>query len=80
MLEVAASILAGRGFGFQIPSRTSSSQLYVSQLDRMVLKKVLKERIFANTSQVRALYFCSFFYLLLLDVPSVIGETMLIDQ
>jgi len=53
MLEIAASILAGRGFGFKIPSRTASSQLYVSELDRMVLKKVLKERVFANTSQVR---------------------------
>lgn len=36
-VEVAESILAGRGFGFRIPTRTSGNQKYVEELDRIVL-------------------------------------------
>eukprot|EP00041_Stephanoeca_diplocostata_P026779 m.727925 g.727925 ORF g.727925 m.727925 type:complete len:429 (-) comp23039_c0_seq5:2990-4276(-) len=53
MLQLATTILAGNGFTFSIPSRSATNQLYVPDLDRIVLKRQLKDRAFANTKSVR---------------------------
>lgn len=37
----------------QVPSRSSSNQLYVPELERIVLRAATKQRAFANTSTVR---------------------------
>ncbi|KAJ0987700.1 hypothetical protein J5N97_006056 [Dioscorea zingiberensis] len=52
-LSAARSILSGRGFSFSIPSRSSSNQLYLPELDRIVLKDKTSSRAFANLSTVR---------------------------
>ena len=38
MLQVAATILQGNGFAYDLPSRAKGNQLYVPELDRIVLK------------------------------------------
>jgi meiotic recombination protein SPO11 len=38
VLKIAHSILAGNGFAFDVPSRSAANQLYVPELDRIVLK------------------------------------------
>lgn len=53
ILAVAKSILAGNGFGYNIPSRSGVNQLYVPELDRIVLKDKASFREFANISSVR---------------------------
>lgn len=53
VLEAAKSILNGNGYGFSIPSRTSGNQLYVPELDRIVLKDKVSVRSFASMSSVR---------------------------
>ncbi|KAH9735539.1 DNA topoisomerase 6 subunit A [Citrus sinensis] len=53
ILQIARSILAGNGFSFQVPSRASSNQLYVPELDRIVLKDKTTLRPFASLSTVR---------------------------
>lgn len=53
ILDIARSILAGRGFSFDVPSRSSSNQLYVPELDRIVLRDKSSSRAFANLSTVR---------------------------
>ncbi|KAG1371613.1 DNA topoisomerase 6 subunit A3 [Cocos nucifera] len=53
ILDVARSILAGRGFSFDVPSRSASNQLYVPELDRIVLRDKSSSRPFANLSTVR---------------------------
>lgn len=53
MFEVAATILAGAGFAFDIPSRAKGNQLYVPELDRIVLKDSSSRRPFASTQQCR---------------------------
>ncbi|TXG59102.1 hypothetical protein EZV62_016931 [Acer yangbiense] len=53
ILQVTHSILSGNGFGFQVPSRASSNQLYVPELDRIVLKDKATLRPFAHMSSVR---------------------------
>ncbi|KAI5072792.1 hypothetical protein GOP47_0012898 [Adiantum capillus-veneris] len=53
ILSVAKSILAGHGFGFSVPSRSGANQLYVPELDRIVLKDKSSMREFANSSSVR---------------------------
>lgn len=50
---VAQSILGGRGFSYAIPSRAKGNQLYVRELDRIVLKDSVSARPFANTSTCR---------------------------
>ncbi|XP_020591227.1 DNA topoisomerase 6 subunit A3 [Phalaenopsis equestris] len=52
-LDAARSILSGSGFSFLIPSRSSSNQLYVPELDRIVLRDKASARLFANLSTVR---------------------------
>lgn len=53
ILAIAKSILSGNGFGYLVPSRSSANQLYVPELDRIVLKDKGSFRQFANMSSVR---------------------------
>ncbi|RDX66890.1 DNA topoisomerase 6 subunit A [Mucuna pruriens] len=53
ILRIAHSILSGQGFSFDVPSRSSANQLYVPELDRIVLKDKSSLRPFANISTVR---------------------------
>ncbi|KAG0555392.1 hypothetical protein M758_12G168200 [Ceratodon purpureus] len=53
ILAIAKSILSGNGFGYLVPSRSSANQLYVPELDRIVLKDKASFRQFANISSVR---------------------------
>ncbi|CAL9002410.1 unnamed protein product [Prunus brigantina] len=41
MLKVIKSILNGNGFAFEVPSRAAANQLYVLELDRIMLKTKL---------------------------------------
>lgn len=50
---VAQSILGGQGFSYAIPSRAKGNQLYVPEIDRIVLKDSASARPFANTSTCR---------------------------
>ncbi|KAL7133397.1 hypothetical protein ABFS83_12G137900 [Erythranthe nasuta] len=52
-LSLAHSILSGDGFSFSVPSRAAANQLYVPELDRIVLKDKSSIRPFANVSSVR---------------------------
>ncbi|KAL6225302.1 hypothetical protein ACLB2K_004152 [Fragaria x ananassa] len=53
MLKVLHSILDGHGFAFDVPSRAAANQLYVPELDRIVLKDKSSLRPYANVSTVR---------------------------
>eukprot|EP00040_Diaphanoeca_grandis_P023262 m.126220 g.126220 ORF g.126220 m.126220 type:complete len:418 (-) comp29188_c0_seq1:137-1390(-) len=53
MLDIATSILAEKGFSYDIPMRTTKNQLYVKELDRIVLKSAAAERPFGNVKTVR---------------------------
>ena len=53
MIDIAHSILAGDGFSYMVPSRSSGNQLYVPELDRMVLKDRVAEREFASKKNAR---------------------------
>ncbi|BFG36053.1 hypothetical protein CerSpe_223270 [Prunus speciosa] len=53
MLKVIKSILDGNGFAFEVPSRAAANQLYVPELDRIVLKDKTSLRPYANVSTVR---------------------------
>ncbi|KAL5546243.1 hypothetical protein UlMin_005930 [Ulmus minor] len=53
ILKIAHSILAGDGFAFDVPSRSAANQLYVPELDRIVLKDKSSLRPYANISTVR---------------------------
>ena len=53
IVHVALSILQGEGFSYSIPSRTKGNQLYVPELDRIVLKDSTSSRPFANTATCR---------------------------
>lgn len=44
----------GQGFEFEIPSRTKNNQVYVPQLDRIVLKDAVSKRPFAATQTCRS--------------------------
>ncbi|KAK9830512.1 hypothetical protein WJX72_012154 [[Myrmecia] bisecta] len=50
---VAVSILKGEGFSYDIPSRAKGNQLYVPELDRIVLKDTMSQRPFASTATCR---------------------------
>ena len=41
MIAVARNILDGDGFGFSLPCRGNGDQVYVDELDRIVLKDML---------------------------------------
>lgn len=53
IVQISRSILAGDGFSFSVPSRAASNQLYVPELDRIVLKDKSTLRPFASVSSVR---------------------------
>ena len=48
--QVAQQILKGEGFTYGIPSRSKGNQVYVPELDRIVLKDSKSQRPFASTS------------------------------
>ncbi|GIL53312.1 hypothetical protein Vafri_8945 [Volvox africanus] len=50
---VAASIMDGEGFSFDIPSRAKGNQMYVPELDRIVLRDTVSKRPFASTATCR---------------------------
>ncbi|CAE7812034.1 TOP6A [Symbiodinium sp. KB8] len=51
--EVARSILEGHGFAYAVPNRGASNQMYIAELDRIVLRDKLSVRPFVGTSTVR---------------------------
>lgn len=51
--EVARQILRGEGFSYGIPSRSKGNQIYVPELDRIVLKDSRSQRPFASTGTCR---------------------------
>ncbi|XP_052203725.1 DNA topoisomerase 6 subunit A [Diospyros lotus] len=53
ILSLAHSILSGNGFSFSVPSRSSANQLYVPELDRIVLKDKSSLRPYASVATVR---------------------------
>jgi meiotic recombination protein SPO11 len=53
VMRCVKTIMAGEGFTFTIPTRTESNQLYVPELDRIVLKDKTSQRAFMNGTQVR---------------------------
>lgn len=53
MYHVAASILDGEGFSFDVPSRAKGNQVYVPELDRIVLRDSVSKRPFASTQTCR---------------------------
>lgn len=53
ILSLARSILAGHGFEYTVPSRAAANQLYVPELDRIVLKDKASVRPYASVSTVR---------------------------
>lgn len=50
---MAQQILRGEGFTYGIPSRSKGNQVYVPELDRIVLKDSKSQRPFASTSTCR---------------------------
>jgi len=52
-LCAVSSIMRGDGFAYSMPSRAASNVLYVPQLDRVVLKDKILERLFASASSAR---------------------------
>jgi meiotic recombination protein SPO11 len=53
LTAAAKTIVAGEGFRFVVPTRSASNQMYVEELDRIVLKDKVSQRVFANTATVR---------------------------
>jgi len=53
ILQVALSILRGEGYGFDVPSRAKGNQVYVPELDRIVLKDAASFRAFASIQTCR---------------------------
>eukprot|EP00798_Chlamydomonas_sp_ICE-L_P011429 gene11429-17115_t len=53
LYQAATSILQGEGFTYDIPSRSKINQMYVPELDRIVLKEQIGKRPFANTHTCR---------------------------
>ncbi|CAB4314791.1 unnamed protein product [Prunus armeniaca] len=55
MLKVIKSILDGNGFAFEVPSRAAADQLYVPELDRIMLKTKLPSAVHKATITARLL-------------------------
>lgn len=54
VLAVAArTIMKGEGVQYVVPTRSAGNQLYVQEIDRIVLKDKTSTRVFANTATVR---------------------------
>lgn len=52
-LQAVATIMRGEGFTYTMPARTATNQLYVPELDRLVLKDKVLQRVFGSASSVR---------------------------
>ena len=52
-MQAVATIMRGEGFTYTMPARTATNQLYVPELDRLVLKDKVLTRIFGSASSVR---------------------------
>lgn len=48
MFQAALSVLDGEGFYFDVPTRSKANQMYVPELDRIVLKSATHRRPFAS--------------------------------
>ena len=48
MMTAALSIIAGEGYTYTVPTRASSNQIYIPELDRLVLADKVSKRPFAN--------------------------------
>ena len=53
VVSAAKSILDGNGFSYDVPSRAAGNQLYVPELDRIVLKENSNVRSFTGKNQTR---------------------------
>lgn len=53
VVRIVDSIMKGQGFSFTVPSRSSGNQLYVPELDRIVLKDRVVTREFASVKNSR---------------------------
>ncbi|KAJ0405761.1 hypothetical protein P43SY_003611 [Pythium insidiosum] len=53
VVSAARSILSGEGLNFTVPTRSASNQIYVPELDRIVLADKVSVRSFTSTSTVR---------------------------
>ena len=53
MVAIAKNVLDGEGFGYSLPSRGANDQVYLDQLDRIVLKDKHTFTSFSSTSSVR---------------------------
>lgn len=53
LAEVARTVLKGEGLMYVVPTRSAGNQLYVEEIDRIVLKDKVSQRAFANTATVR---------------------------
>lgn len=53
MVAVARNVLEGEGFGYSLPSRGANDQVYLEQLDRIVLKDKHTFTSFSSTGSVR---------------------------
>jgi len=53
IIDVTESIMKGEGFKFNVPNRKSSNQIYVPELDRIVLNNDYKVRDFVNVKNAR---------------------------
>ncbi|GAB5358399.1 hypothetical protein AAMO2058_000453900 [Amorphochlora amoebiformis] len=53
VISVVNDILEGKGFSYTMPTRSSGNQLYVPELDRIVLKDKMLTREFASVSNSR---------------------------
>ncbi len=53
VLAVAGAILRGEGFSYHVPTRSATNQLYIAELDRIVLSDKVATRMFLNPREVR---------------------------
>ena len=53
MVATLQSIMAGNGFSYSVPSGSANNTMYVKELDRIVLKDKMTERLFGSLSSVR---------------------------
>ena len=52
-VAIAKNVLDGEGFGYSLPSRGANDQVYLEQLDRIVLKDKHTHTSFSSTASVR---------------------------
>ena len=52
-MEATLSIMRGEGFSYTMPSRASSNMIYVPELDRLVLRDKVLQRVFTDASSAR---------------------------